>query len=109
MELSPVNISPLPADMVLSVVSREYYRDTGGRRGRIQCASLTRLLKQGLLSSWAPTLFYVPCWQWHMAHPCGQLHIAHVGQHNDALSQQNDASMALLSAQLTLAPQIAYA
>lgn len=58
MELGPVNISPLPADMMLSVVSRRYCRDTGGGRGfssGIQCASLTRLLQQGLLlSGWAP-------------------------------------------------------
>lgn len=48
MEMGPVNISPLPADMMLSVASTGYCRDTGGGRGfvsRIQCAFLNRLLQ----------------------------------------------------------------
>lgn len=33
MEKGPVNISPLPADMMLSVASIGYCKDTGGGRG----------------------------------------------------------------------------
>ena len=80
--MDPLNISPLPAEVMLRAVGKRFCRNTGG--GRVLLPDPNMLLIQlgscseGGLSAWVP----VVCrgGQWHMARPCGQLSLAQLGQ-----------------------------
>lgn len=87
MEVDPINISPLPTEMMLSVVGKRYWRNTGGN-GVLLPGSNVLLIKlgfcrEGSLSGWVPTVSRGQqplVVSWHMAHPCGQLPLDHLGQ-----------------------------